>query len=331
MAAVFCASFRRRAMVWRRRVMRTRSSRAASSTGTGARGRAAAGAGAATAGAGVSRLARAVITSSFMIRPSLPVPVTAVADSPVSAISFFAEGASSVSRAGAGAGASAFAGVGVGAAAVAPPITANWPPACTVAPEIARISVITPAAGAGTSTETLSVSSSQSISSCATLSPTFLNQVATVASATLSPRVGTITLTAAVSAAAAAGLAAGAAAGLVPPSEMVAKSALTPTVCPSAAMISPRVPAEGAGTSTVTLSVSSSQSISSAAMVSPGFLNHVATVASDTLSPRVGTRTSILMRQFPSKVSASFTSASCCALCLEARPVAGEAEATRPT
>ncbi len=35
MAAVFCASFRRRAMVWRSRVMRTRSSRAASSAGDG--------------------------------------------------------------------------------------------------------------------------------------------------------------------------------------------------------------------------------------------------------------------------------------------------------
>ena len=37
MAAVFCASFRRRAMVWRKRVMCTRSSRAASSAGDGAR------------------------------------------------------------------------------------------------------------------------------------------------------------------------------------------------------------------------------------------------------------------------------------------------------
>ena len=36
-AAVFCASFRRRAMVWRSRVIGTRSSRAASSAGDGAR------------------------------------------------------------------------------------------------------------------------------------------------------------------------------------------------------------------------------------------------------------------------------------------------------
>ena len=38
MAAVFCASLSRRAMVWRRRVIFTRSSRAASSAGTGERG-----------------------------------------------------------------------------------------------------------------------------------------------------------------------------------------------------------------------------------------------------------------------------------------------------
>ncbi len=36
-AAVFCTSFRRRAMVWRSRVIFTRSSRAASSAGEGAR------------------------------------------------------------------------------------------------------------------------------------------------------------------------------------------------------------------------------------------------------------------------------------------------------
>ncbi len=49
MAAVFCASLRRRAMVWRSRVIGTRCSRARSSGGDGAR--AAAGFGAA-AGAG---------------------------------------------------------------------------------------------------------------------------------------------------------------------------------------------------------------------------------------------------------------------------------------
>ena len=52
---------------------------------------------------------------------------------------------------------------------------------------------LVPETGEGTSTETLSVSSSHSISSCFTVSPTFLNQVETVASETLSPRAGTIT------------------------------------------------------------------------------------------------------------------------------------------
>src|ERR1700749_3092596 len=49
-----------------------------------------------------------------------------------------------------------------------------------------------PAAGAGTSTVTLSVSSSSSGSSRATLSPSFLNQRATVASVTDSPIAGTL-------------------------------------------------------------------------------------------------------------------------------------------
>src|ERR1035441_9499218 len=51
---------------------------------------------------------------------------------------------------------------------------------------------IEPAAGAGTSTVTLSVSSSSSGSSRATLSPSFLNQRATVASVTDSPIAGTL-------------------------------------------------------------------------------------------------------------------------------------------
>ena len=73
-------------------------------------------------------------------------------------------------------------------------------------------------------------------------------------------------------------------------SSMVARSASGPTVSPSLATISARTPAAGAGTSTVTLSVSSSQSISSTSTASPTFLNQVATVASVTLSPRAGTR-----------------------------------------
>src|SRR3990167_86961 len=179
MAAVFWASFRRRAMVARRRVILTRSSRAASSAGTGARG-IAAGAGAAVIGAAAA--ARA--TSSFITRPSRPVPWTWAAVKPASSIAFLAEGAFSMSLAtGAGAGAALAASTALGAAPTAPSVT------------MARraFSASTPETGLGTSTETLSVSSSHSISSCFTVSPGFLNQVETVASETLSPKLGTIT------------------------------------------------------------------------------------------------------------------------------------------
>ncbi len=204
-----------------------------------------------------------------------------------------------------------------------------------------------PAAGEGTSTETLSVSSSQSISSWLTVSPAFLNQVETVASDTDSPKVGTITSILPPSVPPLlplAGLADsdsvllssffsaffGAEAEPLSPSDRMASRASTPTVSPSCATISARVPAAGEGTSTVTLSVSSSHSISSASTVSPAFLNQVATVASVTDSPSVGTRTSVVITSYPSIVSAASTSASCWALCWLARPVAGEAEAERP-
>jgi len=78
-----------------------------------------------------------------------------------------------------------------------------------------------------------------------------------------------------------------------PPSLMEPRSAPGATVSPSLATMSPRVPAVGAGTSRVTLSVSSSSSGSSAFTASPGFLNHLAIVASETDSPRVGTRISV--------------------------------------
>src|SRR6185437_3464397 len=67
------------------------------------------------------------------------------------------------------------------------------------------------------------------------------------------------------------------------------------TVSPSLAMISPSVPAEGAGTSMVTLSVSSSTNGSSTATASPAFLNHFPMVASVTDSPSVGTRISVMV------------------------------------
>src|SRR5262249_9141969 len=56
-----------------------------------------------------------------------------------------------------------------------------------------------------------------------------------------------------------------------------------------------RTPADGAGTSIVALSVSSSTKGSSTATVSPAFLNHLPMVASVTDSPRVGTRISVMI------------------------------------
>src|SRR5581483_6113908 len=99
--------------------------------------------------------------------------------------------------------------------------------------------------------------------------------------------------------AAAAGLAAGAgaAAGLAPaaPSLIWPSSAPTATVSPSLAAISLSTPADGAGTSMVTLSVSSSTNGSSTATASPAFLNQRPMVASVTDSPRVGTRISVMV------------------------------------
>src|SRR5256714_3956127 len=90
---------------------------------------------------------------------------------------------------------------------------------------------------------------------------------------------------------------AGAAAVLAPagPSLICPSNAPTATVSPSLAAISPSVPADGAGTSMVTLSVSSSTSGSSTATASPAFLNQRPMVASVTDSPRVGTRISVMV------------------------------------
>ena len=75
MAAVFCASFRRRAMVWRSRVIFTRSSRAASSAGEGARTCTAA-AGCATGVGCAAARSIAASMSPLVTRPSLPEPAT---------------------------------------------------------------------------------------------------------------------------------------------------------------------------------------------------------------------------------------------------------------
>src|SRR5882724_1177338 len=95
-------------------------------------------------------------------------------------------------------------------------------------------------------------------------------------------------------AAALAGAAAGLAAAPAAPSLICPSSAPTATVSPSLAAISLSVPADGAGTSMVTLSVSSSTNGSSTATASPAFLNQRPMVASVTDSPSVGTRISVM-------------------------------------
>ena len=138
MAAVFCASLSRRAMVCRRRVIFTRSSRAASSAATGERGMETGSCTGAAAGTG---LASARSTSSFMIRPSRPVPSTWSGERPRSAMSLLAEGAFSTSRFTAGAGAASAAaapaaatGAAAAAPAAPPAMRPSLPPAFTVAP-----------------------------------------------------------------------------------------------------------------------------------------------------------------------------------------------------
>ncbi len=96
MAAVVCASFRRRAMVWRRRVIFTRSSRDASSGGDGARAWIAAADCATGVGAAAARSIAASM-SPLVTRPSLPEPGTVAGSMPVSAASLRTEGGTGMS------------------------------------------------------------------------------------------------------------------------------------------------------------------------------------------------------------------------------------------
>ena len=95
-----------------------------------------------------------------------------------------------------GAAAGWAAGAGLGAVALpSVSIRAISSPATTVLPSPRTISAITPAAGAGTSSTTLSVSTSIRISSIATASPGFFFHCSRVASATDSDSCGTFTST----------------------------------------------------------------------------------------------------------------------------------------
>ena len=184
-----------------------------------------------------------------------------------------------------------------------------------------------PAAGAGSSTSTLSVEISTIVSSAATASPGCLCHSRIVPSVTDSPACGVTMSTTLPSAAGAAGaplpwastwsasLVAASAACSVPgtgspstdvspPSAVAGASPLTliwartcptSTVSPSATRILAIVPAAGEGTSASTLSVETSTSVSSASTASPTALRHSRMVPSVTDSPIWGIVTSIVV------------------------------------
>ena len=224
MAAFCCAETRRSAMRLRRRVIGTR--RSSRSPGSGA------GIGAAL-GASLlasppedclrsSRLARAFSTSSLVMRPSRPLPLTSDAERLCSLIILRAAGPAWASLS---PPCSSFSGVPLSSAAgasfssplsssplsfaaslssslpsplSAPPAplpASSWPSTSwlsTVSPSSLMIFATTPSLGATTSSTTLSVSMSTSSSSRLTASPSFLCQVATVPSATDSGNCGAL-------------------------------------------------------------------------------------------------------------------------------------------
>ena len=93
-------------MVWRSRVIFTRSSRAASSAGDGARTWTAA-AGCATGVGAAAARSIAASMSPLVTRPSLPVPATVAASTPLSAASLRTDGGSGIVGAAFGRSASA--------------------------------------------------------------------------------------------------------------------------------------------------------------------------------------------------------------------------------
>ncbi len=84
---------------------------------------------------------------------------------------------------------------GTAAASSGSPMTASTPPTSTVSSSVASMLSSTPDAGAGISVSTLSVETSRSGSSAATVSPTAFNHRVIVPSVTLSPSCGMVTVT----------------------------------------------------------------------------------------------------------------------------------------
>ena len=183
-------------------------------------------------------------------------------------------------------------------------------PTSTVSSSSNKISTMVPAMGEGTSVSTLSVDTSSSASSTATVSPTDFNHWVMTPSVTDSPNSGITTSTApevagaagaaGVAGAAAAGAgsgsagaagAAGVVAGASPASPMIAITSPTSMVSSSSARISSKTPATGDGTSVSTLSVETSSNGSSTETVSPTAFNHCVIVPSVTDSPSSGITT----------------------------------------
>jgi len=218
-AAVRCASTRRRAIVWRRLLMRTRSSRRSPGARRGAVG-AAGVAGREGAGADGVLAPIAPTTSCFMTRPAAPVPCTAPRFTSCSFAMRFAVG---VARAGstfrvpgsevrvpssgflvaasatfavsAGALFSFVSGAAAGfCAAAASSTTASSSPTLTSSPSCRLMLASTPPCSAPTSRSIFSVSSSTTGSPTSTRSPSFFSHRATRASTTDSPSCGTTIL-----------------------------------------------------------------------------------------------------------------------------------------
>ena len=122
-----------------------------------------------------------------------PLDATGAATGAATGVAGGGVGATGAATTGAATGA---AGAATGAGADAPAlsaITASSAPTATVWSTATTIFVRTPATGDGISVSTLSVDTSRSGSSTATMSPSFLSQRVTVPSLTLSPRAGIVT------------------------------------------------------------------------------------------------------------------------------------------
>ena len=233
MAAVSCASFSRLAMVWRSRVMRTRSSREASSGASGARGGAGgfgfgsrlSSASAAPAMLVTGAAGRVASTSGFNTWPRRPEPFTSCALKPASAISLRAAGDGGISSA----------------------LTSSR--ALRLALERLRLGWRRWRAQSGLFDDCRRFRRGEA------------------ERRRLGLGLGGL--------------------GLAFASLMAPSSAPTGTVSPVFTAISDNTPEAGAGTSTVTLSVSSSTRGSAAETVSPACLNHWPTVASTMDSPKI--------------------------------------------